>query len=173
MQEIQALRRVPYVAARPAPARGMTLIETLVALVIMSVGLLGIAALQVESVKSARSATLRTKAVAFAVDMAEKMRANRVATLAGDYLVDAGDAGANRDCADDDEGGATVACTAAEMAAHDVWLWKQRIANPQSGLPGAAEATITTDDAANPTFTIAIAWEENDSPQVIALQMQP
>ena len=154
-------------------ARGMTLIETLVALVIMSVGLLGIAALHVESVKAARGATLRTKAITLAVDMAEKMRANRLGALEGDYTIDSGDMGSNHDCADDDEGGATVACNPAEMADHDVWLWKQRLANAQSGLPEGATGEITSDGAADPTFTITLAWEESDAEQVVSLQTQP
>jgi type IV pilus assembly protein PilV len=152
---------------------GLTLIETLVALVILSVGLLGIAALHVESVKSARSAMLRTKAVALASDMAEKMRANRAAAVAGQYIIGEGDAGTNRNCADDDDGVATVACTPLQMAEHDIWLWKRRIANPQSGLPGDAVATIASDGAPVPTFTITIAWEETDAAQAIALQVQP
>jgi type IV pilus assembly protein PilV len=148
------------------------MIETLVALVIMSVGLLGIAALHVESVKSARTATLRTKAVTLAVDMAEKMRANLAGMLNGDYIVGGGDLGANHDCADDDAGGPTVVCTPEDMADHDVWLWKQRIANPQSGLPEGATGEVTSDGAAAPTFTITLAWTENDSDQAVSLQVQ-
>jgi type IV pilus assembly protein PilV len=152
---------------------GLTLIETLVALVILSVGLLGIAALHVESVKSARSAMLRTKAVALAADMAEKMRANRTAAVAGQYVIGEGDGGANRNCADDDDGVATVACTPLQMAEHDIWLWKRRLENAQSGLPGDTAATIVSDGAPEPTFTITIAWEETDAAQAIALQVQP
>src|SRR5262245_62695028 len=106
MQRTNASITRAYVTGRGA--RGLTMIETLVALVIMSVGLLGIAALHVESVKAARSATLRTKAITLAVDMAEKMRANRVGTLAGDYTIGAGDMGSNHNCADDIDGAATV-----------------------------------------------------------------
>jgi type IV pilus assembly protein PilV len=149
------------------------MIETLVALVIMSVGLLGIAALHVESVKSARSASLRTKAISLATDMAEKMRANLAGTLAGDYTIGTGDLGSNHDCADDDAGGATVACTAEDMADHDVWLWKQRLTNPLSGLPEGATGEITSDGAVDPIFTITLAWEENDANQAIELQVQP
>ena len=170
MQKTKASRTRAYVRGG---ARGLTMIETLVALVIMSVGLLGIAALHVESVKSARSASLRTKAISLATDMAEKMRANLAGTLAGDYTIGAGDLGSNHDCADDDAGGATVACTAADMADHDVWLWKQRLTNPQSGLPEGATGEITTDGAVDPTFTITLAWEENDANQAIELQVQP
>src|SRR5215475_12901480 len=106
MQKTTASHTRAYVMGRGA--RGLTLIETLVALVIMSVGLLGIAALHVESVKAARAATLRTKAITLAVDMAEKMRANRVAVLNGNYTIDAGDMGSNHNCADDDDGAGTV-----------------------------------------------------------------
>ncbi len=171
MQRTNASLTRAYVTGRGA--RGLTMIETLVALVIMSVGLLGIAALHVESVKSARSATLRTKAVALATDMAEKMRANLSGALNGDYIIGGGDMGSNHDCADDNDGGATVACSAEDMADHDVWLWKQRLGNPQSGLPEGATGEITSDGAADPTFTITLAWEENDAAQAVQLQVQP
>ena len=54
-----------------------------------------------------------------------------------------------------------------------VWLWKQRLANPQSGLPEGATGEISSDGAVDPTFTITLAWEENDAAQAIQLQVQP
>ena len=45
----------------------------------LSIGLLGIAALHVEMLRFARSAQLRTQAVSIAADLAERIRANRVA----------------------------------------------------------------------------------------------
>ena len=174
MQKNECAHERAYVRAPQSRLQhGLTLIETLVALVILSVGLLGIAALHVESVKSARSATLRTKAVTLATDMAEKMRANRTGTLGGDYICGPGDLGENHDCADDADGTATVACDPTQMADHDIWLWKERIANAQSGLPEGATATITSDGALNPIFTISVTWEENDAEQAIELQLQP
>jgi hypothetical protein len=105
--------------------------------------------------------------------MGEKMRANLVGALNGDYIIGSADLGSNHDCADDDDGGATVACSAEDMADHDVWLWKQRLANPQSGLPEGATAEITSDGAVDPVFTITLAWEENDADQAVQLQVQP
>ena len=59
--------------------RGVSLVEALVALVVMSIGMLGIAALYIESVKANRGALLRTQAVALVLDMADRIRANRLA----------------------------------------------------------------------------------------------
>jgi type IV pilus assembly protein PilV len=56
---------------------GFTLIEVLVALVVLSIGLLGIAALYVETLRANRSALVRTQAIALASDLADRIRANR------------------------------------------------------------------------------------------------
>lgn len=62
--------------------RGFTLIEVLVALVVMSVGMLGIAALYLEGLRAGRTALYRTTAVNLAADMADRIRANPNAGLA-------------------------------------------------------------------------------------------
>jgi len=67
--------------------RGTTLIETLVALVVLSVGLLGIAALQMTSLRNNRGAHLRSQAQVMAYDIADRMRANRTAALANAYVI--------------------------------------------------------------------------------------
>jgi type IV pilus assembly protein PilV len=60
------------------PARGFTLVEALIALLVLSIGLLGIAALYVETLRVGRSALLHTQAVSIAADLANRIRANRV-----------------------------------------------------------------------------------------------
>ena len=67
--------------------RGTTLIETLVALVVLSIGLLGVAALQMTSLRNNRGAHLRSQAAVLAYDIADRMRANRTAALGGAYTV--------------------------------------------------------------------------------------
>ena len=155
------------------PTSGFTLIEILIALVIVSVGMLGIAALHMEGLKSGRSGLLRTKAVALSADLAERMRANRPGALAGDYAITAGDASVNRECADDTVGGATIACTPLQMAEHDLWLWKRQIANPQTGLPGPGTGAVISDGAAVPTYTITVAWTEAGEANDYIVQVQP
>src|SRR5579863_5743578 len=64
---------------------GFSLIEVLIALVILSIGLLGIAAMVSESLKSKESSYYRTQALDLASEIVDRMRANRVGALANDY----------------------------------------------------------------------------------------
>ncbi|MGH8494521.1 MAG: type IV pilus modification protein PilV [Gammaproteobacteria bacterium] len=139
---------------------GFTLIEALVALVVLSIGMLGIAALYVESLKAGRSAIYRTQAVALAADMADRIRANPVAEEGGPVAtaVSAAYEGAGAD------GGCVSAvanCTQAGMAAHDVLLWKART---QELLP-SGQGTIQHDAGPIPDqFTITVSWSEVGDP---------
>ncbi|ENA33280.1 MULTISPECIES: type IV pilus modification protein PilV [Pseudomonas] len=67
--------------------RGATLIEVLVTVFILAVGLLGLAGLQSTSIKSNQGAYYRSQATLLAGDMADRMRANRTAALAGSYNI--------------------------------------------------------------------------------------
>lgn len=70
-----------------AHQRGTTLIETLVALLVLSIGLLGVAALQVNALQSNQMSHVRSQASVLAYDLADRMRANRAVALAGGYNV--------------------------------------------------------------------------------------
>lgn len=61
--------------------RGFTLLEVLVALVIMSIGLLGLAGLMVNSLKNNQSSAMRSQAAWLAYDIIDRMRANRALAL--------------------------------------------------------------------------------------------
>ena len=62
---------------------GFTLVEVLVALVVMAVGLLGIAGLYVEGLRAGRTAVYRSAAVTLASDMADRIRGNPGGAYAG------------------------------------------------------------------------------------------
>jgi type IV pilus assembly protein PilV len=70
--------------------RGTTLVETLVALLVLSIGLLGVAGLQMTSLQNNRGAHLRSQAQVLAYAIADRMRANRAVALAGGYIVSLG-----------------------------------------------------------------------------------
>jgi type IV pilus assembly protein PilV len=69
---------------------GMTLIEALVAVLVLSIGLLGVAGLQFQALRNNYGAHLRSQATILAHDIADRMRANRTEALAGAYAVDVG-----------------------------------------------------------------------------------
>ena len=65
-------------ARRAKQQRGFSLVEVLVALIVLSVGLLGIAAMYVETLRANRDALVRTQAISLASDLADRIRSNRL-----------------------------------------------------------------------------------------------
>ena len=125
---------------------GFTLVEVLIALVIMSVGMLGIAGLYVHSMQAGRTSVFRHNAVTLAGDIADRIRANSRA--AASY----GLAGTNNNCVN---GG--VDCTRDEMAANDIFLWDQQAADT---LPTGTVAVVFNNGVAPPTYQITVSWIE-------------
>ncbi|MBI5780285.1 MAG: type IV pilus modification protein PilV [Rhodocyclales bacterium] len=64
---------------------GFSLLEVLIAVLVLAVGLLGVAALQLNGLKNNQSALQRSLATALAYSMMDSMRANRTSALAGAY----------------------------------------------------------------------------------------
>lgn len=130
-------------------ASGFTLIEVLIALIIMSIGMLGIAGLYVHSMQAGRTSLMRHHAITLAGDVADRIRANPRAGVA--YAAGA----ANNNCVD---GG--VDCTPAEMAANDIFVWDLEAADM---LPNGAVAVNFADPnpgVVPPEYTIQVSWTE-------------
>lgn len=75
-------------------ARGFTLIEVMIAVLVLGVGLLGFALLQTMNVRFAQSANFRTQATNLSYEMLDQVRVNRIARNAyrGDYAALTSDA---------------------------------------------------------------------------------
>ena len=133
--------------ARMQNQRGFTLLESLVALIILSVGMLGIAALYVEGLRSGRTAIYRTTAVNLAADMMDRIRANPAAREEYEK------AGKSLGCVDGDKD-----CTPSELAQDDVAAWEAAVA---VSMPAGAETDINVTDI-DPYFEyeIEVTWPE-------------
>jgi type IV pilus assembly protein PilV len=127
---------------------GFGLVEALVALVVVSVGMIGIAVLYGQGLGASRTALYRTQAVILASDMADRIRLNRRAGTA----YQTGGAGTNRNCVPP----GTATCNATLMAENDLWVWNTQI---DQQLP-AADGTVTHGATSPPTYTIRITWQE-------------
>ncbi|MEO8464312.1 MAG: type IV pilus modification protein PilV [Gammaproteobacteria bacterium] len=125
---------------------GFSLIEAMVALVVVSVGMIGIASLYGQGLGASRTALSRTQAVNLAADMADRIRVNRLG--GANY----GGAAANNNC--DPPGG--VNCTPAQMAAHDLWVWTTQVTQQ---LPNGV-GTVVFAGTSPPTYTITVTWQE-------------
>jgi type IV pilus assembly protein PilV len=145
---------------------GFTLIEVLIALVILSFGLLGLAGLQATSLRNNLSAYHRSQATQLAYDMADRMRAN---------LADAGTYAASTystvapTAATQQAGCTTVAnpCASAAMAQQDLFEWNRNIiGGPATGGLPLTPATLPLGQglitvAAPPIYQISVNWDDN------------
>lgn len=133
---------------------GFTLLEVMVALVIFSIGLLGLASLQGQSVQFSHSAYLKSQATFYAYDVLDKMRANRIVALAGNYNATISTTGTDTGCYDD-----TGNCSTSDMALHDIFDWKQLIAT----LPDGEGSITSTVSATTTKFLVTVSWTDRST----------
>ena len=147
---------------------GFSLIEVLVALIILAIGLLGLASLQMTSLKFNTDAYLRTQATTLAYDVIDRMRINNAGVLTGNYTVTlSSDANAKLSAYVACKGTTCNCysggnCSPANIALFDLGSWYERL---DAALPGASENRATISLGANNTATITINWRERDLPQ--------
>jgi type IV pilus assembly protein PilV len=136
--------------SRAVRQRGFTLVEVMVALVVLAVGMLGIAGLYVTSLRSGGGAIYRMQAVNLASDLADRIRANP-----GGNLAYAGGA-ANNNC----YGAAAIACAPPAMAANDLFVWQAQLANILPAGAGAVVTAVVPGSANLYTYVITVTWNE-------------
>lgn len=136
---------------------GFTLLEVMVAMVIFSVGMLGLAGIQAISLKNNNTAYMRTIAMQFSYNMADLIRSSTdfdgVVESAFDPVT-TGIAGTEPTACIVDNN--TTECTTAEMAAFDIYHWKKRLAG-KYGLPSGRGKVTKSGDV----FEIIIMWDED------------
>jgi type IV pilus assembly protein PilV len=135
---------------------GISLVESLVALLVMSVGMLGIASLYVTSLKTGRSALTRTHAVNLVNDLADRIRANSKAQ--GAYAFVSSTPQNPTDVPNCSQQG----CSAADIAKVDLADWRMAI---QRVLPAGATGTVQYVPSPNglgrpDTYRVSVKWNE-------------
>ena len=113
--DLDSRRRSDRRVARGRQAAGFSLIEVLVSVVILTVGILGVAGMQVISLQQNRSALLRAEALQIGNDILDRMRANPTQGYAGIDFDDTPAAVTN--CR-------SSACSASDMKDYDISLWQ-------------------------------------------------
>ena len=157
---------------------GFTLIEVLIAMLVLAIGLLGLATLQTYTLRSNLSAYTRGQATQLLYDMSDKMRVNSEAaknsTSTSGYLIDntttdTRTAGKKVDdnhvCRKIPAANATTGCDAATLATYDLIEWTNAIAGT---LPMGRACITSNGSVANNDlgFTLYISWDDNRSGDV-------
>jgi len=132
--------------------RGFTLLEVLIAILVLSIGLLGLAMLQVESLKYNTDAYYRTQATMLAYEIIDRMRANSAAAKTGSYVASAAPS-TTETCGDTASGCADTTA----LANYDLGVWYSRL-----GAVLPADSTSSSIAQAGNTLTITINWRERE-----------
>jgi len=148
---------------------GFSLLEMLVALIVFSVGLLGISGLQTLSKQANYEAVQRTSATQIAYGLLEDMRVNGDAMNI--YLANAGLGGGSISAEPSPNCSGASVCNAAQKAAHDLWFWEQMLDGnfETSGGVGAGGLVVPTLCISGPAgggagvYRVAIAWRGSAS----------
>ncbi|MCL6416186.1 type IV pilus modification protein PilV [Aestuariirhabdus sp. Z084] len=158
--------------------RGVGLLEVLIALVVISIGLLGMAGLQARAVKAERDSFNQTMAMVYADYIMERVRANAEDPMTSTFPYEDGDAvipnNPNTNC-----DLLASNCTVAQRATQDIYEWQQQVAlnlpnanavicrdtDPFDGTASVSAAGVTTLDAqcdgVGPNYAVKIFWINN------------
>ena len=129
--------------------RGLSLIESMIALVVISIGLLGIAALQITAMSQNSSALNHSQAVWLAYNMSDRIRANNSEFLNYDGIDT--NIGYSGDCI-------VSACSTAQMLQADAAEWATMV----QSLPGGRGMITSNADG----LLVTILWDDEGTGNV-------
>jgi type IV pilus assembly protein PilV len=129
--------------------RGFTLLEVLVAIVVLSSGMLGLAGLMASSLRNSHSAYQHTQAAWLAYDVIDRMRVNRPGAIATDYNIPMG----------------TASSASSGLAGSDITGWKSMLA---STLPDGDGSVVVV--PATGAVTVVILWNDTRGTRGISAQ---
>ena len=158
---------------------GMTLIEVLIAAVIIGIGLLGVASLQVTALQGASNADYRSRATDLIASLADRMRANLDGVDTNAYSETSANAVADCSAPPSDlcamtpstsDASGVTACTSAQMATFDIWEIRCRN-GVQNSLPSGEMTIFCTDSDSTDTclplspMVVTVTWrvESNET----------
>jgi type IV pilus assembly protein PilV len=143
---------------------GFSLVELLVAVLILAIGLTGLAALQIAGIRGNQTAYYRSVATQLAYDIADRMRSNPVGVTGLFY--NSGTSGSdNTQCE-------TSTCTPAQLAGYDLRRWNDELAaRLPSGkgivcldsTPEIGSSSSAVCDGAGKAYAVKIWWDDDRS----------
>lgn len=145
---------------------GFTIIEALIAMVILSVGILSLGVLQLTAIKNTQGGYMQSQATVFAYDILDAMRANLPGAAAGAYNIGMGDpTPAVVNCY-----GIAANCSTAEIATSDLVRWRTIL---NETLPSGSGQVATVDAGATNRVTVTVQWMDPltavDGPEQLTL----
>ncbi|MEH6651036.1 MAG: type IV pilus modification protein PilV [Motiliproteus sp.] len=129
-------------------AAGFSLIEVLVALLVLSVGILGLIAMESRALKNNQSAYHRSQATILIYDLADRIRANKGALASYESIINPSD----QNCA------ASTPCNSASgMAQQDLYQWRQKVTDVFPGGTSVSWSVASSGD----DVAITLRWDDD------------
>ena len=152
------LRRTGLNKPRLFRQRGVGLIEIMVSVVLIAIGFLAAAQMQIQGMRFSQSAYFQSQAYFLASDMIDRMRSNTGGVDDGEYdNVSTSASAINPDCANN-------ACTPAGNAAQDIYDWSTHLYPLEGGsnfVAALPEATGTVQSIGNGIYAVNLSWSED------------
>lgn len=152
--------------------KGFSLLEVLVALLVLSIGLLGLAALQTTGIKFNQQSYQRTQATLQAYEIIDRMRVNRSGGTINALFdsVTLGSKPGSTNCA------STSDCDADQMAEYDIRTWNtanESLLTEGSGAVcrGTFNSSLTC-TVGGAIYRVAVKWKENDLDMQLIFESQ-
>jgi type IV pilus assembly protein PilV len=141
--------------------RGFSLLEVMIALLVLSFGLLGIAGLQTFSLQFNHQSYERTQATLLISEIFDRIMANPTAARAGNY--DSVPLGSPSTSYTGYGTCATTGCaTTSQLATYDVFIWKSSIENSKMAQGKGSITRVNPADPNSLVYDISITWYENN-----------
>jgi len=144
--------------ARRAHARGFTLLEVMISLMVLAIGVMGVIGLQTSTYKQLQTSQNLSKAAMLASGMADRMLANEAQVIGGAYTHKTSPTSMpNPNCA-------SAACTPIQLAAYDVWAWQAEllgIENIDEKVPGSLPKASGAVEVVAGEYIVRVRWDDD------------
>lgn len=159
MISINSCKPVVYLSPAKSAQYGVGLIEVMVSLIVLALGVLGFAALQVRSLNATSKSIAYTESISFIKDLKERIRSNPDGIA--DYVTasNAAISKPSQSCGAFKDAGTVIPCNPAELAAADVYAIKSQMAALDLDL-GMITCPGTTGNGIMEIQCIIISWNE-------------
>lgn len=137
--------------------RGSSMVEVLVAWVVLSIGLLGTGVATLRATQVTSGSYLRSQAVIAADSLADRIRANAPAAVRGDYLFDLG-----QDLPTSADSCTARDCDGRRLAEADLQQWYEQFQKVLPGLEVGIHCAAEPGCAAGSLQVITVVWEDSD-----------
>lgn len=147
--------------------QGFSLFEVLIALVILALGMLGIAHMLLITHKTNSSSYIRQQAIQSAYDILDRIHANRSAAISGNYSIsNLVSSGAPTIPSPPAANCSSTLCSPAQLASYDTWHW---LATDMARLPNGCGAVSTRLSGINTIVTVTVQWDDSPTQQALGI----